>query len=282
MIKNKSIIYINVAVFLFGLAGLFAKWIDIPAIGITLGRVFFSSITLFVYCIAVKENIRVEKKHRILLIVTGAILAFHWWSFLYSIQISTVAIGTITFSTFPLFITIIKSIKNKKISIKEIISSLMIILGIFITIPEFSLNNDMFVGIVIGILSAISYSILTIMNSYFSNHYSSSVVALYEQSSAAIILLPSLLFIDIIPTFKDISLLIFLGIITTALAHTLFISSLKNVEAHKAGIISSMESVYSILLACLFLHEIPTFREVIGAVIIIGVVILNHLKKDEN
>ena len=55
MIKNKSIIYINVAVFLFGLAGLFAKWIDIPAIGITLGRVFFSSITLFVYCIAVKR-----------------------------------------------------------------------------------------------------------------------------------------------------------------------------------------------------------------------------------
>lgn len=272
-------IFINIAVFLFGLAGLFAKWIDVPAIGITLGRVFFSSISLYIYSFIVKENIRVEKKHFILLVISGIILAFHWWSFLYSIQISTVAIGTITFSMFPLFITIIESIRNQKISILELVSSLLIILGVFITIPEFSLSNDMFVGIIIGILSALSYALLTLMNRYFSIYYSSTTIALYEQSSATVILLPTLLFINSTPTFKDISLLIFLGIVTTALAHTLFISSLKNVEAHKAGIISAMESVYSILLAYLFLYEIPTVREIIGAIIIIGVVMMTQLKR---
>lgn len=279
MVKNRSMIFINIAVFLFGLAGLFAKWIDVPAIGITLGRVFFSSISLYIYSFIVKENIRVEKKHFILLVISGIILAFHWWSFLYSIQISTVAIGTITFSTFPLFITIIESIRNQKISILELVSSLLIILGVFITIPEFSLSNDMFVGIIIGILSALSYALLTLMNRYFSIYYSSTTIALYEQSSATVILLPTLLFINSTPTFKDISLLIFLGIVTTALAHTLFISSLKNVEAHKAGIISAMESVYSILLAYLFLYEIPTVREIIGAIIIIGVVMMTQLKR---
>lgn len=273
-------IFINIAVFLFGLAGLFAKWIDVPAIGITLGRVFFSSISLYIYSFIVKENIRVEKKHFILLVISGIILAFHWWSFLYSIQISTVAIGTITFSTFPLFITIIESIRNQKISILELVSSLLIILGVFITIPEFSLSNDMFVGIIIGILSALSYALLTLMNRYFSIYYSSTTIALYEQSSATVILLPTLLFINSTPTFKDISLLIFLGIVTTALAHTLFITSLKHVEAHKAGIISAMESVYSILLAYLFLHEIPTVREIVGA-IIISVVIMTQLKRCE-
>ena len=273
-------IFINIAVFLFGLAGLFAKWIDVPAIGITLGRVFFSSISLYIYSFIVKENIRVEKKHFILLVISGIIIAFHWWSFLYSIQISTVAIGTITFSTFPLFITIIESIRNQKISILELVSSLLIILGVFITIPEFSLSNDMFVGIIIGILSALSYALLTLMNRYFSIYYSSTTIALYEQSSATVILLPTLLFINSTPTFKDISLLIFLGIVTTALAHTLFITSLKHVEAHKAGIISAMESVYSILLAYLFLHEIPTVREIVGA-IIISVVIMTQLKRCE-
>ena len=281
MVKNRSMIFINIAVFLFGLAGLFAKWIDVPAIGITLGRVFFSSISLYIYSFIVKENIRVEKKHFILLVISGIILAFHWWSFLYSIQISTVAIGTITFSTFPLFITIIESIRNQKISILELVPSLLIILGVFITIPEFSLSNDMFVGIIIGILSALSYALLTLMNRYFSIYYSSTTIALYEQSSATVILLPTLLFINSTPTFKDISLLIFLGIVTTALAHTLFITSLKHVEAHKAGIISAMESVYSILLAYLFLHEIPTVREIVGAIIIISVVIMTQLKRCE-
>ena len=279
MVKNRSMIFINIAVFLFGLAGLFAKWIVVPAIGITLGRVFFSSISLYIYSFIVKENIRVEKKHFILLVISGIILAFHWWSFLYSIQISTVAIGTITFSTFPLFITIIESIRNQKISILELVSSLLIILGVYFTIPEFSLSNDMFVGIIIGILSALSYALLTLMNRYFSIYYSSTTIALYEQSSATVILLPTLLFINSTPTFKDISLLIFLGIVTTALAHTLYITSLKHVEAHKAGIISAMESVYSILLAYLFLHEIPTVREIVGAIIIIGVVMMTQLKR---
>lgn len=281
MERNKSLILVNISVFLFGLAGLFAKWIEIPAIGITFGRVFFSSITLFLYCLFTKQNIKVENKDLKLLILTGIILAFHWWSFLYSIQISTVAIGTITFSTFPLFITIINSLMNKRISLKELILSLLIILGVFITIPEFSLENTMFIGIIIGILSALSYAVLTLMNKYFSTKYTSTVIALYEQSSAAIILIPSLFMIQIIPTAQDIILLIFLGVVTTALAHTLFISSLKKIPAYIAGIVSSMESVYSIILASLFLKEIPTIREILGAIIIIGVVIITQIKTDE-
>lgn len=281
MERNKSLILVNIAVFLFGLAGLFAKWIRIPAIGITFGRVFFSSITLFLYCLFTKKDIKVEKKHLKLLIIAGIILAFHWWSFLYSIQISTVAIGTITFSTFPLFIIIIESVINKKVSRKEVIFSLLIILGVFITIPEFSLENNMFIGIVIGILSALSYAILTLMNRYFSNHYSSTIIALYEQSSSTVVLLPFMLSLNIIPSLQESILLLFLGIVTTALAHTMFISSLKNIPASIAGIISSMESVYSIILACLFLQEIPTFREILGAVIIVGVVIISQIKKEK-
>ena len=44
--NKRSLIYLNIAVLLFGLAGLFAKWIDLPSLGITFGRVFFSSLSL--------------------------------------------------------------------------------------------------------------------------------------------------------------------------------------------------------------------------------------------
>lgn len=280
---RKSLFGINIAVFLFGMAGLFAKWIHIPAIGITFGRVFFSSMTLLLFSFITKKDIKVKnRKHFVFMIFAGIILAIHWWSFLYSIQISTVAIGTITFSSFPLFVTLLEPlIFHEKLYLKDIFFCLLILLGVLITIPSFSFENLAFQGIIVGMISALSYAVLTLINRYFSNIYTSTTISLYEQTSAAIVLIPTLFLIKVEPTVLDLSLLLCLGIITTAFAHTLFISSLKHIPAHIAGIISSMESVYGIILAAILFCEIPSIREMIGAIVIIGTVILAQLKGEK-
>jgi len=280
---KKSLITVNIAVLLFGMAGLFAKWLDIPAVGITFGRVFFSSIALLIFSLLTKQDIKVkDRKDMILLIIAGIILAVHWWSFLYSIQISSVAIGTITFSSFPLFVTLLEPIFfDEELHKKDIVLCLLILLGVFITIPHFSLENQVFQGVIVGMLSSLAYTLLTLINRFFSHAYSSTTISLYEQSSATIVLLPTLFLVDMTITINDIGLLIFLGVVTTALAHTLFISSLKQIPAHIAGIISSMESVYSIILAIILFQEIPTEREIIGAIIIITTVILTQLKGEK-
>ena len=93
MNKKQALISVNLAVFLFATAAPIAKGIHIPSIGITFGRVFFSSITLLLFCAITRQNIRVKKKsHLALLLASGLVLALHWWSFLESAQISTVAI----------------------------------------------------------------------------------------------------------------------------------------------------------------------------------------------
>ena len=92
-------------------------------------------------------------------------------------------------------------------------------------------------------------------------------------------LLPFTLGFQIQPAWKDIGLLIVFGTLTTAFAHTLFISCLKEVPAGLAGICSSMETVYGILFALLFLGEIPTVREVIGAAVILGAVIFAQIRE---
>ena len=47
--QRKALVLVNLAVLLFGLAGLFAKWVRLPALEITFGRVLFSSIALGLY-----------------------------------------------------------------------------------------------------------------------------------------------------------------------------------------------------------------------------------------
>ena len=273
--KKQAILSVNIAVLLFGLAGLFAKWIHLPAICITFGRVFFSSIALGLYIRIRRQSLRISKKDTVLLLFAGAILALHWWAFLESIQRSTVAIGTITFSAFPLFVTFFEPLVfHQKLKSSNVAIAIIILLGVLITIPEFSLENQMFLGVLVGMVSALAYAVLTIINKSTANRISSTVTAFYEQATATVVLLPFMFRVSVQPSASDIAMLLFLGVITTALAHTLFIASLETLPAQLAGVCSSLETVYSIIFALLLLKEIPTIREIIGAVIIVGTVII--------
>ncbi len=276
--KKRAIVSVNIAVLLFGLAGLFARWIHLPAIVITFGRVLFSSIALGIYMLIRRENFRIAGRQAALLLLAGAVLALHWWSFLGSIQRSTVAVGTITFSSFPLFVTFLESfIFRQKLKMRSVTFAVIILIGVLITIPEFSFENRMVSGIILGMVSALSYAFLTIINKSTAGTVSSTATAFYEQASAAALLFPFMFRLNVQPSVSDLALLLFLGTVTTALAHTLFISSLKTLPAQHAGICSSLETVYGILFALLLLGEIPSLREVLGAVIIIAAVIAAQL-----
>ncbi|MCR1960336.1 EamA domain-containing membrane protein RarD [Thomasclavelia cocleata] len=271
--KNKEIFLLHLAVMLFGLAGIIGKFVSLPAVIVTFGRVFFSSIFLLIIILVKKEKIFLaNKRDYALMIIAGVIMAIHWFTFLQTIQMSTVAIGTITFSTFPLFVTFLEPIIYKeKLRIKDIILALIIFLGILITIPEFTLDNQVTLAIIIGLMGSLSYAVLCLMNRYFSNRYSGRIICLYEQGIAAITLFPALFIVKAVPNATDLLALIFLGIICTALAHSIYVSSLKKVKVQTAGIISGMETVYSIVFAYILLKETLGVRELVGGIVILSV-----------
>ena len=277
--KRKYLLYLNIAVLLFGFAGLFGKWIHLPSLGITFGRVLVSSASLGIYMLVTKQSFAVDsRKDLLLLLLGGAVLSLHWWAIFESIRISSVAIGCITFSTFPLFITFAEpAFSHEKLKWRNVVIALIIMIGLIITVPEFSLDNNTFKGILIGMISPVAYTILTMINKTFSRKYSGTKISFYEQGASTLILLPFVLGLQIRPTWADIGLLIVFGTLTTAFAHTLFISCLKEVPARLAGVCSSMETVYGILFALLLLGEVPTAREMIGAAVILGAVVYAQL-----
>ncbi len=277
--KGKALLSVNAAVLLFGLAGLFSKVIELPALGITFGRVAFSSASLAIFLLLTGKSFRTEsKKDTILLFLAGAVLAVHWWTFLASIKLSTVAIGTITFSAFPLFVTFLEPlVYHRRPSGKNILIAVVILIGVAVTVPELSFENTMVQGILTGVFSSFLYAVLAVMNKNFAGKYDGALTAFYEQFSAALVLLPFILRAGLRPSAKDLGFLLFFGVVTTAFAHTLFIGSLKEIPAQLAGVCSSMETVYGILLALLLLGEVPSFREILGAVIIVGAVVCAQL-----
>ena len=272
--RRNGLASIHIAVLLFGLAGLFAKWVDLPAVIIVLGRVIFSSLFLWFLLKIKKERLRLLSGRDYLLMITaGIVLAVHWTTFMQSIQTSTVAIGTLTFSMFPLFVTFLEPVLfREKIRLSSVVSAVIMLCGVLFIVPEFQLGNTMTQGVVWGMTGSLSYAVLSLMNRKFMEKYTSSLTAFYEQATAGIVLLPSVFLLKPAVNGKDILVLLLLGVVFTAVAHTMYIDGLGTVKVQTAGIISGLESVYGILAAFLFLGEKPGIKELAGGVIILGVV----------
>ncbi|AGK96096.1 DMT family transporter [Clostridium pasteurianum] len=278
--NTKSLMEIHLAVFLFGLSGLFGKLLSLPSIIIVLGRVFFSSIFLLILMLYLKKDIKLkQQKHYFYLIVMGVILAIHWSAFFKSIQISTVAIGLLTFSTSPVFVTFLEPCFFKeKIKLSDIVIAIITFLGVVLVIPKFQLGNNLTQGVLWGILSGFAYAILSMLNRKCVKEYSSSVIAFYEQLVVTIVLIPFLFLQKTVFQTKDILLLILLGMVFTGVSHSLFIKGLKNIKTQTAGIISSLEPVYGIIFAAFLLREVPTLREILGGIVILGTVFYSTIK----
>lgn len=277
---NKNVLFLHIAVMLFGLSGVIGQFVEVPAVMVALGRVICSSLLLFLIAIFKKDTLKLDStKDYGLIILTGIVMGVHWTTFFQSIQVSSVAIGTITFSTFPLFLTFLEPpIFHERLRKQSIFTAVILLIGVIITIPEFSMENNTTVGIIWGMISSFTYAVMTLANRYFSGKYAGRIICMYEQGTAAVVLLPALFIVKTSWRTPDIAGVAFIGFICTAFAYSLYVSAQKNVKAQTAGIISGMETVYGIIYALLFLGETPSIRELVGGAVILGVAMYSSLK----
>lgn len=271
MSHQRSLGEIHVAVLLFGLAGLFGKWLLISPILIVLGRVFFASLTLAFILWISRESIRIVPSITyIYFFLLGLLLSVHWITFFQSIQVSTVAVGLLSFSCYPVLTAFFEPLFFRERLVKiNIFFAFLCILGIFLIIPRFQLENSIYQGVLWGVLSGITFAVLTLLNRKFSQQYSSLVIAFFQDFFATMLLIPFFFILRFRISTKDLILLGLLGVFCTAGAHTLFIKGMRYIKAQTASIIHSLEPVYGIVLAYLLLHEVPALRTILGGIIIL-------------
>ena len=127
----KNVILLHIAVMCFSCSGVIGQYVQVPAVQVAMGRVICSSLLLLAISLVCKDKLTLDsKKDYGLMILTGVVMAIHWSSFFQSIQTSSVAIGTITFSTFPLFLTFLEPLLfHEKICGKNILNALILLIG---------------------------------------------------------------------------------------------------------------------------------------------------------
>ena len=268
---------LHLAVFLFGISGLFGKLIETTPSLIVVGRTAFAAVAIFlglkIFSLSLQAS---SRKALATIFVSGIVLALHWFTFFYSIQISTVAIGLVGFATFPIFVTFLEPVvTSQRIRSIDIVSAVVVMFGLVLVAPSFDLSNSGTIGLLWAVLSGFLFAVLTLINRHLVKEDSFLIVALYQHSSAAFVLLPLALIESEMPQISTVVLLLVLGVFCTALPQTLFIKSLKYLKAQFASIVTGLEPVYGIVFAAIFLNEIPGIQTIIGVCLVFGAVVIS-------
>jgi len=272
---------IHFAVLLAGCAGLFAKLLTVSAAQLTAGRTVFGSMALLAFALITGKSPRLAtRKDTAALAFSGVILALHWFSFFHSIQVSTVAIGLLSFSTFPLFTTFLEPLMfGERIRREDMVTAFVVTLGLALVTPSLDFSNHLTQGVLWGIVSALAYAVLALLSRQYTARYPSACVSFYQQAVAALCIVPFALHAQNPISGTDWLYLIVLGVIFTALGQGLVVASLKHLNAQTTSVVFGLEPVYGIALAWLLIGETPALRTALGGVLICGAVVLASFRR---
>lgn len=277
--SRRAMFQLQIAVALFGLAGLLGKATSAAPMMIAMGRTVFGTVAFaLLFATGLLKSPAGPSRHLFKLAWPGFVLAFHWFSFFQSIQLSSVAIALLAYSSFPVFITIFEPLifQEPRRRIDSVTAGLVLI-GVAILVPTFDLNDTITAGIAWGVLSGLSFAVLNLMNRRLAAQFPPAVIAAGQVSFAALALAV------LLPAYyqplsqQDWLLLVVLGVVFTALAHYLFIQSLVVIRTQLASIVSALEPIYGGVFAWLILSEVPSLRTICGGIIILGAVVIAAL-----
>jgi drug/metabolite transporter (DMT)-like permease len=270
-----ALLQVHISVFLFGLSGLFGKFLALPATVIVLGRTGLATLSLGLVIVCGRHTVRPRSAQDLGgVALLGLLLAGHWVSFFYSIQLATVAIGLLTFSSFPVFVTLLEPLLFKTPwRWRDGAITLLVVVGVALVIPDYRLGSATTLGAFWGLLSGLSFALLQLLNRGYRQRYSAMAIAFYQNLFAWVSLLAIAPLTSLALTTREIGLLLILGVLCTAVAHTLFIESLAVLRTQTASVISALEPVYGIGLAVLLLGEVPNLRTLLGGTLIVGTII---------
>lgn len=283
------------ATVLFGLAGLFGKWVAAPALVVAGVRTTIASLC-FAALLAVWPRLGVPPASAtaeaprapspvpsarraalvaaLLAALAGAILGVHWWFFFEAIQTSTVAVALLAYSTAPGFVAVLEPLLERRAPAPAGLAAAgLVFAGVALLVPRWSLADATAAGAAWGVGAGLLFALLMLLNRHLVPRYGPVRLSFYLNLGASAVLLPALPSVWVPLRSVDWALLAVLGIGFTVLAHTLFIGSLRRLRAQTAAIVSALEPVYGILGAGLLLGEVPTGRALLGGAVILGTVL---------
>lgn len=267
----KSRYYIEgiLAAILFGSTPVFIK--KVTANAITIGLVRLSIATLFMYLIFIgaKKLKALDKKDWKALMLIGLVFGIHWVSYFYAVKVSTPSIAILGLTCFGIYLILFGWIfQGKKPGLLEWFTVLMAVGGNLLIVPEFSLSNDITVGLLIGLGSGLFFAMLPLLQQR--NAHILSYTRAFGQYGFGLIFFGLFSFqADFNLPDSDWYYLIVLALVCTVGAHTLWLRATTHLPNAASSVIYYLSIPVAMLVSYLFLDEHMPANKIMGACLII-------------
>ncbi len=272
---GQDIAYLCLGLLCISTTGVLARSIQLSAIIIIGWRSVFAAIFLLLFCKWKKFSFKLDKRVLFINLIAGALLGLHWVTYFMSLQMSSVAVGMLALFTFPTITALLEPLILKtSFSIFHLFLGVLVIFGIYFLAPDISLENEMFKAVLFGLFSALCFSIRNIMMKQQVAQSNGSVLMTWQLIVVGGLLLPYLIWNFKTPTTQDVSGILALALLATAIGHTLFAYSLKKFSATTTSIIGGLQPIFGIILGYLFLKEALTWNTLVGGSLILSTVLL--------
>jgi drug/metabolite transporter (DMT)-like permease len=255
---------------------------------IVLWRMAFAFIILFSFIFFTNRKLlKVDPKGLIRISLIGLFSQF-FFNVLYfnAIQKTTIATAVTLLYTSPIFIAIMARIFYKELFTPfKTIALLLCIGGCFFAATGGSMETLQLnlPGVLMGLGAGFTFALLTILSKAIINDYHQLTIIVYSIGFGLLFYLPFSHPLEIFQmdlALKAWLLLGSIGLISTVIAYGFYITGLSyGIEASKAGIVSTLELVVSVILSYLIFKEAFWGWKLAGILMVIFSVIIVQMDK---
>ena len=266
-LKLRAYFLISLLAISWGTIPLIIRTSDISPLSLVGIRTFLGSIFLLLF---VLKQRGITRKLFNSGFVLGPLLAIHWSTMFKSIELNSVAVGIGLVFSYPIFVIFIEIFRGQKVSRYQVLIILSGFLGLFFLLDISTIASP--IGVVYGIISAITLALLIIYGSDKSKEYGGLNVAFIQVFFAAVCLSPfTVSGFDWMLDNLVVSL--FLGFFLTGVGLATYWYVVKIITPLSIGTITYLEPVTGVVIGALILDETLKIFQYFGfgLVIIAGV-----------
>jgi drug/metabolite transporter (DMT)-like permease len=286
---KKGYLYIILAAVLFSTMELVGKMIAVKINPYQLTFIRFLIGGLVLLPIAIKDikarNLKLTLNDYAFFLFTGVLcVAIGMTLFQLAVLYAKASSVAIVFSTNPMFtIPFAFIILKETITKKTILSLFFSFIGILFILDPFKISAD-YKGILLAVLSAIAFSIYSVIGKLRINKYGSFISNCLTFLFGDLVLLIGLLIFKV-PIVTGINAsnilqIIYLGIFVTGFGYVFYFIAMKETSAIAASTVFFIKPALAPILALLILHESIPLNSIVGILfILIGSYISIMLKR---
>lgn len=282
---TKNYMKIGLAGVFWGTLGLFGKTLEgygMSSEMIAFSRLFSGfSILLIIFAIKDPEILKIDRKGLLSTCIIGVVSqGIFNLSYFGSIRLvgTFTAVVLLYFSPVMMFL-LGTFIYREKASKKKVFAVTLCLVGCIygVTGGDFSTLQANTLGIALGLIAALTYSLMPVLSKSVVLKYNPFTIIIYSFMFGAIMLIPFARPVTSIMAVQDKTVFIVLplfGLLASSIPYCLYIPSLYNVQISKLGVIASIELVVSIVIAVTFLKEPLDAGKIIGVSLIMASILI--------